>query len=229
MSATRATATKTVRNRVKRAFAKRLGITQVAAGGLMGQSMLQDKLYELQALLETMDRLPGSAANTFHLVAGSSLKLRYKGGRIDRSRWPHVEMRVHGHASAEIWSNIEFVSLSAHAAGRLPGHPTYADTHELDIVVTELGLPDGYLEHDRIELGVEVKDRPYSKELLKALLGVRREMAYVGGGRSRFAWWPAAGPGASPPSALVAFASGHEIANYVGPEDHFGLKLIHLP
>jgi hypothetical protein len=62
MSGGRTTSAASVRDSLKRLFAKRLGITRTAAGGVMGQSTLQDKLYELQALLATMDRLPGGAS-----------------------------------------------------------------------------------------------------------------------------------------------------------------------
>lgn len=224
----------TARAAIKSAFSARLGLSSAAAGGLIGQSTAQDKLYELKALLETMDRLPGGVSKSFHLIGAGSPRFRYKGGRIVRAQWPHIQMRIGGRPYAELWNNIEFASLSAIDEGRQPGYPTFGDTHELDVIVTKIGQPDGYPRYDELKFGVEVKDRPYNKELLKALLGVRREMAYVFSGPGAaavcpFAWWPMRGPGAVPNSALVAFASGGDITKYVGPETRFGLKMIHLP
>jgi hypothetical protein len=223
-----------VRTALAKAFAARLAVTAAVGASLVGQSKAQDKLYELKALLETMDLLPGGAAKSFHLVGAASPRFRYKGGRIVRNQWPHIQMRIANQPYAELWNNIEFASLSAIDEHRTPGYPTYGDTHELDIVVTRIGQPDGYPPYADIEFGVEVKDRPYNKELLKALLGVRREMAYVYSGPPpagvcRHAWWSIQGPGAVPDSALVAFASGGEITKYDGPEVRFGLKMIHLP
>ncbi|MDB5470143.1 MAG: hypothetical protein JWR84_1703 [Caulobacter sp.] len=234
MSGTVSPAATTARAAIKRAFSARLVLSSAAAGGLIGQSTGQDKLYELKALLETMDRLPGRVWKSFHLIGASSPRFRYKGGKIIRHQWPHIQMRIAGQPYAELWNNIEFASLSAIDEGRQPGYPTYADTHELDIIVTKIGQPDGYPRYDELKFGVEVKDRPYNKELLKALLGVRREMAYVFSGHGPagvcpFAWWPMHGPGAVPDSALVAFASGGDITKYDGPEARFGLKMVHLP
>jgi len=235
MMATRTHTPGAMKTKLEDAFKAHLGIDSLTAGQLLASATLQDKAYELRALIAVMERLRVFRPTlTFTLVHGTSLKFRAKGGPIDRVAWPYVRIDDNGKAVGELWVDIECIAISAgHGAKALKGH-LYGKCHELDIVLVVPGT-DGRPEPYEIYLGVEAKHRAFNKALLKELLGVRREMTMRYGDHVAhdhedwFIWWAPAGLPAMPPSGLVAFCSSDTIKKYTDPADFWGIHMEHLP
>jgi len=231
-----ATRTKTsaeMKKKLRDAFRQHLGVDRLTAGQLLTRAKLQDKAYELAALIEVMARLKAFRPNLiFTLEQGTSLVFRAKGGPIHRTQWPYIRIDDGGVTVGELWVDIECLAISAGLGAKSLTGYLYGKCHELDIVLVRPGTNGRPLPQE-IFLGVEAKHREFSKALLKELLGVRREMTM----RSRhdrypdpfwFAWWAAEIP-AAPPSGLIAFCSSATITKYQAPADFWGIKMEHLP
>lgn len=215
-------------DKLEKYFSKYLNINSTNALQLLGKATLQDKAYELVSLIEMMNELKKRRPSMeFTLSAGTSVVFRGKGGPIDRKKWPFINIVYNSRTVGEIWVDIEFISLSACNSKNLTGQ-LYAKCHELDVLIVEPGT-NGRPHPHSIKLAIEAKHRPYSKQLLKELLGVRREMAmrtkHV---NNHFAWWTNTVP-ATPPSALISFCSCPNIKKYSYPESFWGIKMKHLP
>jgi hypothetical protein len=80
-------------------------------------------------------------------------------------------------------------------------------------------------------LGVECKNTGYSKDLLRSILGVRRELSYITD-RPRptaFAQWPHATVHANPPSCLLVYSTDPKVKSYASPGDVFEIDFFHYP
>lgn len=236
-STTRPITPDVVKARIRRAFAHHVGPSSGRTARVLGAMTLLDRAYELACLVELLRQFKSKAhTRSFHLVGGSAVTFRQKGGPVRRSRYPYIEIRNGGSVEAEIWTNIEFTALSAThdpRGARVPAYPPRGDAHELDLVVLKTGTADGYPTPDAIHLGVEAKCRPYGKALLKELLGVRRESAFVadpppGVLAHAWAWWPET-IRAYPHSALVAYCNDQTILSYTQPARFYGIRMEHLP
>jgi hypothetical protein len=220
---------------LEKAFKAHLGIDHLTAGQLLAGAKLQDKAYELRALIAVMERLRAYRPSlSFTLIHGTSLRFREKGGPIDRTAWPYIRIDDRGATVGELWVDIECIAISAgRGAKGLTGH-LYGKCHELDIVLVAPGTDDRP-EPSEVHLGVEAKHRPFNKALLKELLGVRREMTMRQQWRPArpkqawFIWWSPMGLPANPPSGLVAFCSSDTIEKYTDPADFWGIHMEHLP
>ncbi|CAH0496438.1 hypothetical protein [Novosphingobium sp. CECT 9465] len=232
--ATRTPTTGAMKRKLNRAFQNHLGINTRTARQLLASATLQDKAYELAALIELMAKLKAFRPGlSFTLEAGTSLVFRAKGGPINRGQWPYIRIRDGDRTVGELWVDIEFVAISAppsakHATGHL-----FGQCHELDIVLVIPGT-DGRPLPQELLLGIEAKHRPFNKALLKELLGVRREMTMRAFPECRlpqdwwFIWWANELP-AQPPSGLVAFCSSSTISKYAAPADFWGIEMEHVP
>jgi hypothetical protein len=80
-------------------------------------------------------------------------------GPINRS-YPRIELRRSGVCVAELWTDVEFLSLSH--ASRRSGTLTKGDYHELDLIIVEPGQ-QGRPRHDSVWLGVECKNTGYQR------------------------------------------------------------------
>ncbi len=74
-----------------------------------------------------------------------------------------------------MWTDVTFLTLSASHRHVLPTSAERCDYHELDVVVVPSGT-EGRPTFEEIRIGVECKNLGYEKEMLRALLGVRREL-----------------------------------------------------
>lgn len=217
-----------IKDQLEKYFSQYLEIDSASARQLLGNAELQDKAYELASLIGMMHALKKKHHRiTFRLSKGTSVVFRGKGGPIDRNKWPFINVIRNNRIVGEIWVDIEFMSISAGNSTRIKGH-LYAKCHELDVLLVKPNV-SGRPYPCEIYLAIEAKHRLYSKQLLKELLGVRREMAM----RSmpiinEFAWWGSAVP-ANPPSALISFCSYKNIEKYSASEDYWGIKMKHLP
>lgn len=223
-------ATRAQQATIIRTFGRMFGSPSTAA---LGRMKHVDRVYELHCLISLLDGLKRKRpAVHFVLAGGSGVALRASGGAIDRTSHAYIEVQDgSGRAIAELWSNVEFWALS-HVKGRHPnprGWPRGA-AHELDLVLLTPGV-SGRPEPADILIGVEAKHRPYGKGLLKELLGVRREMTYVGlPQQNPWVWWGApSGLPARPPSGMIAWCPYPSILDYDQAADFYGILMDQLP
>ena len=188
---------------------------------LLPKALTAGKLYEAYALALVSRDLAHSEGLTLRLVNGNYLPLKSSPGPINRS-YPHVQLRRYGHVVAEMWTDIEFLSLS-YTRG-FHASPTKGDYHELDIAVVEPGL-EGRPRNDQIWLGVECKNTGYTKGLLKEILGVRRELSYLQDNHpTKFHTWPCVTLPCQPASCLLVFSSDPKVVAYARPGTSFGIE-----
>lgn len=200
------------------------------AAGVSQQSIFSSnvsagKVYEAWVLCEILARLHVDERCSVRLRGGSSVSLKSSPGPVNRA-YSHFEI---GHASEtlEVWTDVEFLTLSY--ADRNPPWPSRGDYHELDLVVVPTGSV-GRPQHDEIRIGVECKHTPYRKELLRAILGVRRELSYLAPAHpTGFAVWPAPDVPASPASCLLVYCSGPAVLKFAEPGQTFGIDFVHWP
>jgi hypothetical protein len=233
MKSTRAHTTAGMKKKLRAAFRRHLGVDRLTAGQLLTSAKLQDKAYELGALIEVMAKLKKFRPSLdFTLEQGLSLVFRAKGGPIQRTQWPYIRIDDGGVTVGELWVDIECLAISAGPGAKTLTGYLYGKCHELDIVLV-VPDTDGRPLPDEIFLGVEAKHREFNKALLKELLGVRREMTmrsepFAYPAPQWFVWWASELP-AFPPSGLVAFCSSATVLNYAAPADFWGISMEHLP
>ena len=130
------------------------------------------KLFELFSLSEVLRDLDHRNCQIgFH---GESLKFKAAPGQIKRSD-PHFIVTLPSHRVLRLFVDIEFRTLGAASLGAADA----SCKHELDIVLT--GQTSGYPANEDIWFAVECKSTAaFKKSILKEVLGVRRELGYVG-------------------------------------------------
>lgn len=193
---------------------------------LVPSSLTDGKLYEAYVLTVIAERLSWDEGFDLVLVNGNHLELKSKGGPINR-KYPRIELSRNGTCEAEIWTDIEFLTLSYDRSGR--SIPTRGDFHELDIVIVDPGLR-GKPRHDQIWLGVECKNTAYQKSLLREVLGVRRELSLLlWDKQTHFTTWPRSMVNAEPASCLLVYSSTPAVSEYKKPGALFGIDFFHEP
>lgn len=208
------------------AFQTELSISSAAAEALLPSSLTAGKIYEAFVLAETCRHLSVFESCTLKLVNGTKLVLKTSHGPINK-KYPWIEVSKDGNVIGELFTDIEFLSLSY---SHLPiGPPTLGDYHELDIALVAQGA-SGRPRHDQLLLAIECKNTVYNKGLLKEILGVRREMSLLADlTTTGFDLWPATKVPADPPSCLVVYSTSGEISKYAAPGKVFGIDFFHLP
>jgi hypothetical protein len=84
--------------------------------------------------------------------------------------------------------------------------------------------------HDQVEIGVECKDTGDQKQLLRGILGVRRELSLLRDDiATGFVRWPRTVVPADPPSCLLVYSSDRKVLDYTEPGRVFGVDFHHLP
>jgi hypothetical protein len=212
--------------KLQRAFRAYLGVSSTAAGRLVPSTVSSGKLYEAHVLSLVVQRLVEDEGFKLTLVGGPKIKLKSAPGPINRG-YPHIEMSRDGAVAAEIWTDVEFLSLSRSLRS---GPQTKGDYHELDIVVIEPGQT-GRPPHNTVWLGIECKNTAgYEKSLLKEILGIRRELSLLRDGAStQFRKWPRRLVPADPPSCLLVYATAESVNDYAEPGKVFGIDFVHEP
>lgn len=218
-----------VRNRIVaafRAFTTAEHPSQYAA--LLSSSAGAGKLYEAFILAKVAEKLVTQEGMSLTLVNSNNIALKSAPGRINRS-YPRIDATRQGQTVAELWTDVEFLSLS-YWADRTSRPPARGDYHELDILMVQPGLSDRP-RHDQIQLGVECKSSGYGKKLLKEILGIRRELSLLAHPpkTTTFSSWPRSTVPADPPSCLLVFSSDPTVAQYSGPGPTFGIDFFHEP
>lgn len=180
-------------------FVQKLGASRIAARGLTEGWTSAGKVYEAWCLTQVLREIALREGMTATLVGGTKVKLKASPGPINPS-YPHFELRRLGRVVAELWTDIEFTTLSTAISGS-------QSCHELDIVVVDPGTT-GHPSIHQLWLGVECKHwAKYEKHLVREALGVRRELSFLTDDvATKFPNWIGAVP-ATPSSAFVVYAT----------------------
>jgi hypothetical protein len=103
------------------------------------------------------------------------------------------------------------------------------DYHELDIIAVPAGMA-GRPPHASVFIGVECKNTGYTKDLLRFLLGVRRELSLLRDAQATcFTAWPRGTVPADPASCLMVYSTYPAVSSFQGPGGVFGVDFVHLP
>lgn len=209
------------------AILRRYQRTGGAAPSVLPPALTAGKLYEAWVVCRVLERLRIEEGYAIVLRRATRVTLKSAPGPINRT-YPYFELTAAGSAGLELWTDVEFMALS-HAQRGASGPPLRGDYHELDVVVVEAGA-SGRPTHREILLGVEAKNTGYSKDLLRGILGVRRELSLLAAPTmTRFRRWPRAIVPADPASCLLVYATDPGVVRYAAPGAVFGIDFIHEP
>ncbi len=213
-----------IQRQLRNIFRRYLGVSSTVTQGLVPQALSAGKLYEAHVLSRVVEHLAREERYSMTLIGGTKVQLKSSPGPINRS-YPRIELRRSGKCFAELWTDVEFLSLS-YCRGGAPTL-TKGDYHELDIVIAAAGV-SGRPRCDAVWLGVECKNTGYEKGLLKEILGIRRELSFVTDPRAtKFKSWPRAIVPAEPASCLLVYSTDANVANYAAPGKMFGIDFVH--
>jgi hypothetical protein len=194
--------------------------------GLIPKALTAGKLYEAYVLALVCQQLKSHENCTLTLIGSSKITLKSSPGPIN-SAYPYIRVDRNGQHFANIWTDIEFTSLSASQSGKVP--LTLGDYHEMDIAVLSPGASARPLPA-QVLLAVECKNTGYQKSLLREILGVRRELSLLQAPvPTAFSIWPRAMVPADPPSCIAVYSSDPSVLNYSGPSSFFGIDFFHQP
>lgn len=212
------------RTELRKIFKDHLGISSKTTQQLVPLKISDGKLYEAYVLGLLVERLVVDEKYSLRLVGGSKIKLKSAPGPINRS-YPHIELWREGSCRAELWTDVEFLSLSYQIRGS--GSLTMGDYHELDILIVDVGI-SGRPGPGEIWLGVECKNTGYEKGLLKEILGIRRELSLLQEPLpTKFMSWPRIAVPANPGSCLLVYSTDPKVNNYAAPGDVFGIDFVY--
>jgi hypothetical protein len=182
------------------------------------------KVYEAWVLIKVIEGLESEGYQTT-LQGSANAQLRSSPGPI-RSTYAHFDLARPGEPSLEVWTDVEFLTYS-HADRGSP-QPSKGDFHELDVLVVNAGVGPGWPAHSDVVIGVECKATPYTKALLRAILGVRRELSLLAPTVSTgFKTWPRDKVPADPASCLLTYCTDAKINQYDSSGMTFGIDFIH--
>jgi len=218
--------TATVKSKITKALRRGMKGTKADIDSLIPKAYTAGKLYEAYVLALICQELKTREGCTLTLVGSTKITLKSSPGPINKS-YPHIRVDRHGQHFANIWTNIEFTSLSASQAGKSP--LTLGDYHEMDIAVLHPSASARPLPSE-ILLAVECKNTGYQKSLLRETLGVRRELSMLQNPTpTAFTNWPRAKVPADPPSCVAVYSSDSAVLKYSGPGAFFGIDFFHQP
>jgi len=216
-----------LKRRIEAAIRRYAQASSHKAYSLVPSSLTSGKLYEAHVLSLVLKRLNQDENFRIVLMNSTFVPLKSAPGPINPS-YPHFDLFQRGSKVAELWTDIEFLSLSYDRSGG-SAKPTPGDYHELDIVIVEPGST-GRPTHKSIWLGVECKNTGYNKDLLRSILGVRRELSLLQDDRpTNFANWPRSMVPADPPSCLIVYSTDSAVLSYTAPGRIFGIDFFHEP
>ncbi len=211
---------------IKSVFAAYRQVRPADAALLRG--LKNGKLYELFVLSELIKDL--SLRGFGITFIGTTLKFKGGHGKIKLAD-PHFEVSNPQSKSTDwrIFVDIEFETLGHQHNG---GPCDKSCRHELDVVVTKATI--GYPLYSEIGLGIECKAvAHFEKELIKEVLGVRRELSLLTqppqpSSLTTSGGVPPTFVPANPPSEFwLAFIDGRG-SSYSKSPSAFGIELRHL-
>ncbi|PAU93711.1 hypothetical protein CK503_11205 [Aliifodinibius salipaludis] len=217
-----------IKKKITSTFQKYTKANNTKAADVITNSLTSGKLYEAFILSRVAEQLVKKEGLKLKLVNSKYLKLKTSAGKIDRTK-PRFNVYKSGNCIAEIWTDIEFTTLS-YAKDSSFTSPDPGQYHELDIVVLDPNL-SGRPGYDQIWLGVECKNTSYEKGLLKEILGIRRELSLLRSTpqQTKFSKWPRKNVPADPSSCLLVYSTDANVQNYSSPGDLFGIDFYFEP
>jgi hypothetical protein len=216
----------TLKAKITKALRKGIGINKLEASALIPEAFTAGKLYEAYVLGILCQRLALSEGWQFTLIGSKTIALKSSPGPINAA-YPHIEVTYKGAHIANIWTDIEFTSMSGQQS--MKGVLAYGDFHELDIAVVSPTSSSRPLPAD-IFLAVECKNTGYQKSLLREILGVRRELSLLHQDKpTMFSSWPRALVPANPPSCIAVYSTDPTVLKYASPGKMFGIDFFYEP
>lgn len=209
------------------------GYRQAPAGpgaSVLPAKLSAGKVYEAWVLAEVIAKLRAQEGYTAVLHGAASVRLKSSPGPINRA-YAYLLLDNSSGQQLELWTDIEFVTLSYDLRRRAGGIvlPGRGDYHELDIVAVAPGTT-GRPAHGDVVLGIECKATPYTKALLRAILGVRRELSLLlgVGQATRFTSWPSPTVRADPNSCLMTYSTDGGVNALDSAGEVFSIDFVHL-
>lgn len=195
----------------------------------------QGTLYELWTLSRIVRCLRLLEALQIALVGGNNIHFRVKGGTVNRHR-SMFEVRKQGTLIGELMTNVQFLTMSYRERKRRnlpPAKPPYSNYHELDIAMLSPGIPHARRpRHDQVIFGAECKDRSMSKEFVRNMLGLRRELSMYRGTPAfpnpKLAVFPRRRYSNLPASAVMLYFNHWKVRKYRPIGDIFDVDLRYL-
>ncbi|MGO4709452.1 hypothetical protein AB4Y90_10110 [Chryseobacterium sp. 2TAF14] len=151
--------------------------------------------------------------------------LKQKGGPVNRD-YPYIEVYSSGLLVAELWTDIEFTTMSHNINGsnRIL---TRQDYHELDIALTFPNISERP-SFEQIYMAVECKNTKIEKRIIREILGYRRELSCLSNNeRTFFSNFPTNLVPSSPSSVHMFYCSDRNVLHYFNNCKIFGTFLIH--
>lgn len=197
---------------------------------ILPSKVTDGKVYEAWVLALVLEKLETEEGYKVSLDGGPELRLKAAPGPINPD-YAHfvLEHPVTG-TLMNVWTDIEFLTLSYAEAGPFAPPPVDGDYHELDVVVVDEDVT-GRPANDQVLLGVECKNSAFGKDLLRAALGVRRELSlYTGKGfPTHFKKWPRNKVQAKPASCFLVYSTAWSVNKYQKNGEIFGIDFICEP
>lgn len=193
---------------------------------LIPASLTAGKIYEAYVLGLVCQQLRSKEGLKLTLIGSKRVTLKSSPGPINQN-YPHIRVTKDNQHVANIWTDIEFTALSAaHAA---TSASSYGQYHEADIAVVAINC------HSRpypteVHLLVECKNTGYQKNLLREILGIRRELSFLAHPQATFfSTWPRPQVPAEPPACICVYSTDPSVSNYSAPGQFFGIDFYHQP
>lgn len=196
-------------------------------GSLLTTGVNAGKIYEAWVLCSVLEHLHHDEGYRVTLRESPMVRLKSSPGPINRD-YAYFHLTSPEREDLEVWTDVEFLGLSASDRGVGPREADRCDFHELDVVVVPAGTDERPSVHD-MKIGVECKNRPYDKSMLRGLLGVRRELSFLRNPpeHTGFTVWPRSTVPAEPPSCLLAYGTDSAILRFAPPGQLFGIDFFY--
>lgn len=215
-----------VKAKITAALRKGIKGRKAELSDLVPPALTAGKLYEAYILGLLCQQLHTNEGFKFTLIGSKKVTLKSSPGPINMS-YPHIRVSKNGAHIADIWTDIEFTSLSAIGQGNT--QLSLGEYHEMDIALVVPGA-NSRPHPNEIFLAVECKNTGYQKSLLREILGVRRELSmHTYPMPTFFNIWPRSTVPATPPSCIAVFSSDSSVLNYQAPGTFFGIDFNHEP
>lgn len=195
------------------------------------KTMTRDKLYEMLVLVRILQRfsLKNPNGKIVHVQPqkggkANQIVVAGKPALANRSKFSHFDLYDHLNQNVgEVWSSVEFESLSWHKNGGHPGKAPRKARHELDVCILKPNAGQ-QPSHDDVLAGVSCKDvRKATKEYVREALGLRRETAYLCHMSTSCVPWLIDKVPASPASPILLVSSHIGVTRYSSPVDAMGV------
>lgn len=202
-------------------------VTSPTPASLLSSTLTAGKVYEAWVLGIILEGLRVNEGYEVELIASSKVVLKSAPGPINRN-YAHFSLTKPGKASLEVWTDVEFVTLShkMQMAGGT-GPISSCHYHELDIIAVPAGTK-GRPRNYEVLMGVECKHTSFQKQMARAALGVRRELSLLSPPQpTAFDMWPRSEVSANPPSVLMVLSTDPAVEAFSEAGQPFGVDFIH--